>query len=295
MDLRTVAFVVTLFGLALSGQAGSKPSTQAKTELALDGISLAVYERTSSSPLTSTIKPGTKDSKVHAIDNQKKLQLKFTVKDVKKNEAIVVQQAFVAFVHKDTEREVIFVAEPETGTKNYLVDLDFKTQEKNFDGLNGTYSLRLILGDASAANALDWNFADVKASFSEVVHPPPKKSQIVNYETLPEIKHKFREPEVRPPTIISDTFTLICLAPLALLLILWLRIGLNFGNIQFSLWALGFHVGLISIFGLYFTFWIRLDMFETLKYLAFIGVPTFVCGNRLLRSLNESRKQTKSE
>lgn len=167
---------------------------------------------------------------------------------------------------------------------------DFKTQEKNFDGLNGTYSLRLILGDASAANALDWNFADVKASFSEVVHPPPKKSQIVNYETLPEIKHKFREPEVRPPTIISDTFTLICLAPLALLLILWLRIGLNFGNIQFSLWALGFHVGLISIFGLYFTFWIRLDMFETLKYLAFIGVPTFVCGNRLLRSLNESRK-----
>jgi oligosaccharyltransferase complex subunit delta (ribophorin II) len=30
----------------------------------------------------------------------------------------------------------------------------------------------------------------------------------------PEIKHKFREPEVRPPPVVSNTFTLLCIAPI---------------------------------------------------------------------------------
>lgn len=155
--------------------------------------------------------------------------------------------------------------------------------------MNGSYSLRLILGDSNAANAIDWTFAEIYASFPSVAHSSSKKSQIVNYDPLPEIHHKFREPEVRPSAVISDTFALICLAPLLFLLVSWLRIGINFGNIQFSLWALSFHVGLTAIFGLYFTFWLRLDMFETLKYLTIIGLPTFFCGNKLLQSLNQCR------
>lgn len=45
-----------------------------------------------------------------------------------------------------------------------------------------------------------------------------KKSEEIIYDKLPEIKHKFREPEKRPPSLVSDTFTVICCVPLLILL-----------------------------------------------------------------------------
>ena len=70
----------------------------------------------------------------------------------------------------------------------------------------------------------------------------------------------------------------------------WLGIGINFGNLPLSLWPLLFHGGLCGLFGLYFVFWLRLNMFETLKYLALIGAFTFIAGNRVLRSLANLNK-----
>ncbi|VDM29838.1 unnamed protein product [Toxocara canis] len=65
----------------------------------------------------------------------------------------------------------------------------------------------------------------------------------------------------------------------------WLRVGINFGNMPVSPWVIAFHAGLTGIFGLYFVFWLRLNMFETLKYLSGIGAFTFIAGNRLLRAI----------
>uniref|UniRef100_A0A7E4VHH0 Dolichyl-diphosphooligosaccharide--protein glycosyltransferase subunit 2 n=1 Tax=Panagrellus redivivus TaxID=6233 RepID=A0A7E4VHH0_PANRE len=300
MHPQTSLAILCLVGLALAGQAPSKPAPAkpaapappAKSQLVVDGVQFAVFERTAK-PTLATIKGGSKDSKVHSADKTNKIQLKFTVKDSKTNAATIVQQAFVALVNAESEQEVIFVAEPETASKVYTAEIDLKTQEKNFDGVNGVYQIRVFVGDSKAANAIDWNVADVKLTLTPVEKPAPKKSQVVNYETLPVIEHQFREPEKRPSQFISDTFTVICAAPLLLLLVLWLSIGINFGNLPISLWTLAFHAGLIAIFGLYFTFWVQLNMFDTLKYLAIIGVPTFVSGNRLLRSLNEARRLNK--
>lgn len=54
----------------------------------------------------------------------------------------------------------------------------------------------------------------------------------------------FREPEKRPPAMVSNLFTGLCLAPVLLLLILWAKLGINISNFPFSLSAIAFHVGL---------------------------------------------------
>ena len=41
-----------------------------------------------------------------------------------------------------------------------------------------------------------------------------------------------------------------------------LRIGANVSNLPLSLPALGFHLGLGAIFGLYAMFWLQLNMFQ---------------------------------
>lgn len=45
-----------------------------------------------------------------------------------------------------------------------------------------------------------------------------------------------------------------------------------------------------AIFCLFGLFWLRLNMFETLKYLLVLGVFTFISGNKLLASLAAKNK-----
>lgn len=47
-----------------------------------------------------------------------------------------------------------------------------------------------------------------------------KKSEEVIYQKRPEIQHMFREPEKRPPSFVSDSFSVICCVPLLILLVL---------------------------------------------------------------------------
>lgn len=74
------------------------------------------------------------------------------------------------------------------------------------------------------------------------------------------------------------------------MLIAWMKLGVNISAFPFSLPALGFHLGLAAIFGLYYCFWLQLNMFTTFKYLIMIGVVTFLCGNSMLVKIAEKRK-----
>ena len=107
----------------------------------------------------------------------------------------------------------------------------------------------------------------------------------------PEIRHLFKEPEKRPPALVSTAFTGLCLLPFAVMLIAWLRLGVNVSAFSLSLSSLGFHAGMGSIFLLYVYFWLQLDMFTTIKYLLMAGVVTFLCGNSMLVKIADRRKK----
>ena len=109
------------------------------------------------------------------------------------------------------------------------------------------------------------------------------------YEPKPEINHIFREPEKRPPSFVSDAFTVVILGTFVLLLGLWVKIGVNVSNFSFSLSALGFHSGLALIFGLFFVSWLQMDMFQTLKCLSGIALLTFLSGHSLLKDMSKKR------
>jgi len=292
-----------LVAIAECGQAPSKTATPAPkaakpaaVEFGLENVRFAVFERELSEPREYTsLKPNEKSSKQFQIDSHHKVQLKFDAKNKKASgESVILQQTFVAVTHQPSGREIIYVAEADKTTKTYTFELDMKTHLKDFTGVSGKYSMRLIIGDTSATNSMNWHFVDAEITVpSGEPSAQLPKSQRVSYDKLPEIKHKFREPEPRPLPVISDTFALLCALPLVLLFGLWLRVGINFGNAKYSLWALGFHAGLSAIFGLYVLYWLQLNMFQTLKYLAIIAAPTFFCGNLLLRSFAHSRGDDK--
>lgn len=70
-------------------------------------------------------------------------------------------QTFVRLHNQKTGQEVVFVAEPDS--KNlYKFELDTAERKSEFDSISGTYSLYLIVGDATLENPILWNVVSVQ-------------------------------------------------------------------------------------------------------------------------------------
>lgn len=216
-----------------------------------------------------------------AADAQQKIVLKAQLVDEASGKPLSVHQAFVLLRNKDTKQEIIFVAEADS-SKAYKFEMDVGTRSSDFGYKSGVYSVELIVGDALISNSFKWLLADVSIKFTGEV---PKEGGNLVRQPLPEIIHQFRVPEKRPARIVSDLFTGLCLAPLALLFLLWAKLRVNVSNFPFSLSAVGFHLGLGGILGLFGIFWLKLNMFDTIRYLIPLALLTFLCGNRLLRGI----------
>lgn len=71
-----------------------------------------------------------------------------------------LSQTFVRLHNQKTGQEVVFVAEPDS--KNlYKFELDTAERKSEFDSISGTYSLYLIVGDATLENPILWNVVSV--------------------------------------------------------------------------------------------------------------------------------------
>jgi len=223
-----------------------------------------------------------------SADSQQKIIMKFRVKDLTDGTYITPHQTFVRFVGKATGQEVIFVAEPDkNGLYKFEVNLNTAGKEQ-FNSASGHYSVHLIVGDASISNPVFWHFADVALKFGSDPEPAESTAMEKLYEARPEIQHVFRQPEPRPPAILSQAFTVACVLPIILAFVLWGKVGANVGNMKLNLKTIIFQLGIAGIFGLYVYGWMHLNMFQIIKYLVGIGSITFVFGNAVLSDLANS-------
>lgn len=224
---------------------------------------------------------------------------------------ITVHQAFVRFYNKENDEEIIYVAEQDSN-KAYKFDMDVGARAGDFKHKSGLYEMYLIVGDSSISNSFQWLVAEIEIKFSANTHVGGEQTLLLNLffcqkfnflllnfltdakkqpirAPLPEIHHQFRVPDKRPSRIVSDVFTGLCLTPLVLLVVFWSKLGINIGNFTFHPSTIGFHIGFGGILVLFTVFWLKLNMFQTLRLLIPIAIFTFLCGNRLLRRLYAQR------
>ncbi|XP_070209693.1 dolichyl-diphosphooligosaccharide--protein glycosyltransferase subunit 2-like [Littorina saxatilis] len=237
--------------------------------------------------LTVSATPKKADSRLIGTTGAEFVCSKHVTSNIELITGVLCVQTFVRLTNVKTKQEIIFVSEADSTLSNKF-DLDVGASAKDFGYQSGKYSLELIVGDAIIENPFSWTLADAELTFPE--GGPEKTDSLSQYSKRPEIKHMFRVPEKRPPAPVSMTFTALALLPLLILLLLWLKIGVNVSNFPLSVSAIGFHVCLTAIFGLYYCYWTQLNMFQTLRYLGMLAIPTFLFGNRLLSSIASKRK-----
>ncbi|CAF0773108.1 unnamed protein product [Didymodactylos carnosus] len=220
------------------------------------------------------------------IDYHQKLIVKFQIKDKKTNEYIRAQQCFLRFTNKQSQKEIIYLAEAGTNSQ-YKVEVDLTTNSNDFRHQSGLYEIVLIIGDALLQNSFSWKIIDANLGFHEDAVSETRHT--LSYTPKPEIRHMFRADEKRPPTVVSLIFSGLTLLPLLILLGLWIKLGFNLSGMPFGLSPLGFHVSHAAVFALMFLYWKYLNMFQTVRYLAIVSVPLFLFGHRVLATLAARR------
>lgn len=272
----------------LIGNVGVLIQVKVMTEVGIENVEIGLIDRDQTTAAKTTKVEFNKQlSTSLEADYHQKLIMKFTLKDKIAGDSMNAHQVFVQLENQNTKQQIVFVAEPDTSGV-YRFDLDVNGKAKEFDYASGRYDLILIVGDAVIANPFIWKISDIILTFPP--HPNPPKSKENPYAIKPEIKHMFREQEKTPPAVVSNTFCGLLVVPFLLLLILWGRMGVNISNFPLSLSALGFHLGLAAIFGLFTMFWLKWNMFTTLKYLLALGIVTFLSGHSLLSKLASNKK-----
>jgi oligosaccharyltransferase complex subunit delta (ribophorin II) len=254
-------------------------------------IGVGITDQSTSTPKLNAVAHPSKYGKALEADHHQKVAFKFALEDKATKEKISAHQVFVRMTHAQSGAEIIFVAEQETNSV-YKFDLDVGVKAREFGHRSGKYAMHLLVGDAVIANPINWHVADLTLTFPESEAANKVSTDQASNESgnRPEIRHLFREPEKRPPAAVSNLFTLLCIAPIAIMFMGWMLLGVNVSSFPFSITAIGFHIGLAGIFTLYYYFWLQLNMFTTIKYLLMVGVVTFLCGNSMLVKIAEKRR-----
>jgi len=255
----------------------NKIEVKATTFVNLVDVQVGVSDRDTTTPvLTKFEKLIQKDA-----DQQSKFIVKFMIREKSKNAAVEAHQAFLKFTSANG-REIIYLAEAGLN-KQYSAEIDFSSNAKNFNYQSSSYTVELIVSDPLFENPIVLKLSELKLKFSE--EKPIGLNKSVLYSKRPEIKHLFREPEPTPPATVSTLFAILCLVPLGIMALLWFKIGFNFSKFAVTLPAIVFHLSLAAIFGLFYCYWVKLNMFQTIRYLAVIGLVALISGNKLLKNL----------
>ncbi|CAN8231185.1 unnamed protein product [Cochlearia groenlandica] len=209
-------------------------------------------------------------------------------------------QAYLKLKH-ESHVEHIFLVKV-SGTKSELA-LDFLGLVDKLYYLSGKYEIQLSIGDASMENSLLSNIGHIELDLPErpekAILPPLKPTDPYSrYGPKAEISHIFRVPEKLPAKQLSLVFLGLIFLPLIGLLIGLMRLGVNIKSFPSSVGpatsALLFHGGIGAVLLLYVLFWLKLDLFTTLKALSFLGAFLLFVGHSTLSHLASTSNKLKS-
>lgn len=208
-------------------------------------------------------------------------------------------QAFLKLIH-ETKVEQIFVLG--NSGKQLEIVLGFFGLVEKFFHLSGKYEIQLAVGDAVMENSFLQDLGSVDLDLPEAPEKATRPlAQAVDlytrYEPKAEISHIFRAPEKRPPQQLSLAFLALIFLPFLGFLVGLLQLGVNMNNFPSStaaIFAILFHLGIAAVLSLYLLFWLKLDLFTTLKALGFLGVFLMFVGHRTLSHIASTSAKLKS-
>eukprot|EP00258_Populus_trichocarpa_P001609 XP_002300771.1 dolichyl-diphosphooligosaccharide--protein glycosyltransferase subunit 2 isoform X1 [Populus trichocarpa] len=265
----------------------------------VDSAEISVLDSDLGSTETKKIDLAGENTVSLSANHLQKLRLSFQL-STSLGHAFKPHQAILKLTH-ETKVEHSFVVG--SSGKQFEINLDFLGLVEKFFYLSGKYNVQLTVGDAAMENsflkAIGHLDLDLPEPPEKAPQPPPQPlDQNLRYGPKAEITHIFRVPEKLPPKELSHAFLGLTLFPLLGFLVGLLRLGVNLKNFPSSsvpaMFAVLFHLGIAAVLLLYALFWLKWDLFTTLKALGFLGAFLMFVGHRILSHLASMSSKLKS-
>eukprot|EP00455_Lapot_gusevi_P000227 TRINITY_DN1009_c0_g1_i2.p1 TRINITY_DN1009_c0_g1~~TRINITY_DN1009_c0_g1_i2.p1 ORF type:complete len:664 (+),score=316.04 TRINITY_DN1009_c0_g1_i2:42-2033(+) len=257
--------------------------------ITVESASIAVSESASSAKFDTVSFPSTLASTLSA-DSSKYFHLSFKTTSQDKN--FRPHQAFVIFVNKATQAQGVFVPRFENGAYSLKLSLSSKDAVETLSG-SGDYDVSIVIGDASASKPISWKLGQISLQINSA-----PKAAVVSRSAKPDQAHVFRTPDSRPSSLVSNVFTLFVLAPVAVLIYGLLNMGLNVqfpADSQQLIWTLSFQGVLAVMLFVLASYWIKLNIFQTLGALAVLACVAIVTGHEALKYVPARGARSKSD
>ncbi|KAL4360964.1 hypothetical protein GQ457_04G027120 [Hibiscus cannabinus] len=214
--------------------------------------------------------------------------------------AFMPHQALLKLRHESKVEHIFVVG---NSGEQFEIVLNFLGLVEKFFYLSGRYDIELTVGDVVMENSLLRAIGHIELDLPEppekAPRPPPQPADPYSrYVPKAEITHIFRAPEKRPQKELSLAFMGLTFLPLLGFLFGLLRLGVNLKNFPTNAmpatFAILFHVGIGAVLLLYVFFWLKLDLFQTLKLVGLLGVFLVFVGHRILSYLAATSAKLKS-
>ncbi|KAL2643098.1 hypothetical protein R1flu_010685 [Riccia fluitans] len=269
-------------------------------KVSVSNVQIAVVDSDTGSPeFTTSLDISKKEKTAVSANHLQKLRVAFELISPFGG-SYTPQQVFFKLQH-ESGMEHLFVVK--SSAENFELTLDFLGLVEKFYYQSGAYALELIVGDVTMENSFLWALGSLDLDLPEApegaAKPPAVRVDVAKmFGPKEEIAHIFRQPEKRPPAQLSNAFFVLTLLPLVGFLVGLRFVGASLKNFPTSglplLSALGFHGGIAAILILYSLFWLKLNLFVTLKVLGSLGVFTCVPGYLTLSYLAEQSSKVKT-
>ncbi|CAH9076662.1 unnamed protein product [Cuscuta europaea] len=209
-------------------------------------------------------------------------------------------QTFLKLGHESGVDHIFVVGN--SGT-HFEIILDFLGLVEKLFYLSGRYDVQLTVGDAVMENSFLQSLGFVELDLPEppenAFRPPLQPIDTSSrYGPKAEIAHIFRIPEKQPPRELSLAFSATILLPLFGFFIGLLRLGVNLKSFPTATipatFAALFHAGIAAVLTLYLLFWLKLNLFTTLKALGILAIFLVFVGHSTLAHLASTSVKLKS-
>lgn len=151
----------------------------------------------------------------------------------------------------------------------------------------------IVIGSFGSSTPYKADAFDLSIAVDPAV-PLPQAEEQLRYGKLPEIHHIFRADPKSPPKIITLVFAVAVLACIPALLGGWALLGANLNHLPKALndapisHAL-FFGSIAAMEGVFFMYYTRWNLFQTLPVAGLVGLVTFLSGSRALTEVQERR------
>jgi len=285
MSIRTFTLVGVLFAAvcaALISVSAASPTVEFYSSKAFDGYDVPSNAR-------NKVEHPTRINAPVALRRGLVLQLVVTVDAAEASP----RQVFLHLAHRSLGEEGILVLKKTSTPGKYSLSVSVESEQfTNFVKQPGLYDARLYIAGPSF-EPIDWNIASVNVDIPTSPREPSKLA------ALPEITPIFREADARAPDGIALAATGICLSPFLLLIVMWFRIGFNFGNFPSDgstlLSTLLFQGSLAATLLLLGRYWVGLSIFQAIQGLAILGAIMTITGIRAFLPASEQAPPLKTK